>query len=262
MLLAAAAAAPPAPAPAGATGVLVRCATAEADIFVDGDQVGKTPLAEPLPLKAGEHTVRVARLGYSPFIDVFKVKPGQITKLDVELIPISGVLHVSAKTEAPTTPELIKLLPKLPPNARVFIDDKYMGQPPLETELSIGSHNVRVEQGGYAGDTFAVSAVAGQTIEHESLLKLIPYDQNPYGKKAADGTRWYQKWWVWTIGAVGVAAVAAAVIVPIVVLKNNSLCNNVDVCATEMMPSALGSTLTTQAAHLPAAGGAGLVIRF
>ncbi len=252
-------------APAPGTGVLIRCTTDQADIFIDGDQAGKTPLTTPLTLKAGEHTVRVARLGFSPYIDVFRVKPGQVTKLDVELIPISGVLRVNVKSEAPTTPELIKLVPKLPASARVFVDDKYLGQPPIETELSIGSHTVRVERGGYTTDTFTANAVAVQAIEHESLLKMIPYDQNPYGKKAADNTKWYQKWWVWTIAAGGVAAVAVAVIVPIVVIQNGSLCNNVDVCATAMTPMSLTQSLTTGASTSGAAArgsGVGLTIRF
>ena len=220
------------------TGVQVRCATEQADIFIDGDQAGRTPLAEPLPLKAGEHTVRVARLGFTPFIDVFKVKAGQITKLDVELVPISGVLHITTPSEVP--PGVAQ-----PSGAtiRVFVDDKYMGKPPLETELSIGSHTVRIERGGYYPDTFTASAVAGQTVEHEVVWKPLPADQNPYAQKGQAPTKWYQKWWVWTLGAVGVAAIATAVIVPIVVTQNNSLCNKVDVCATPstlmMMPAAL-----------------------
>ena len=235
--------------------MLVRCATDQADIFIDGDQAGRTPANEPIALKAGEHTVRVARLGFTPFIDVFKVRAGQVTKLDVELVPISGVLHVTAKVEeAPTA--------TAQPSGsaiRVFVDEKYMGQPPLDTELSIGSHAVRIERGGYYPDTFTASAVAGQTVDHDSVLKPLPADQNPYAQKGQGQTKWYQKWWVWTLGAVGVAAIATAVIVPIVISQQNSLCNNVDVCATTstlmMAPGPSGTAASS-------AGGAGLTIRF
>ena len=239
------------------TGVLVRCATEKAAIFIDGDQVGQTPLAEPLALKAGEHTIRVARLGFTPFIDVFKIRPGQVTKLDVEIIPISGVLRVTSAEAAPPPPTKDEPTPMA---LRVFVDGKYLGQPPIEVELAIGSHSVRVERPGYYPDSFTVSAVAGQTVEHEVVLKPLPPDQNPYAKKGPAPTKWYQKWWVWTLGAVGVAVIATAVIVPIVVTQQSSLCNNVDVCATaQAMP--LIEPGAAAAASRPAQG-LGLIVRF
>ncbi len=242
------------------TGVLVRCATEKAAIFIDGDQVGQTPLAEPLALKAGEHTIRVARLGFTPFIDVFKIRPGQVTKLEVEIIPISGVLRVTSAEAAPATPPPAAAKDEPKPMAlRVFVDDKYLGQPPVEVELAIGSHSVRIERPGYYPDSFAVNAVAGQTVEHAVVLKPLPPELNPYAKKGPAPTKWYQKWWVWTLGAVGVAVIATAVIVPIVVTQQSSLCNNVDVCATaQAMPLTEPGAATTS----KPAGGLGLTVRF
>jgi len=166
-------------------------------------------------------------------------------------------LHVTTKSEPPSPPEATPAPGAPPTTVRVFVDDKYMGQPPLETELAIGSHTVRIERGGYYPDTFTASAVAGQTVEHEAVLKPLPADQNPYLKKGPPPVKWYQKWWVWTLGAVGVAAIATAVIVPIVVIQNNSLCNNVDVCATASM-------LTVSPAATPAGvpAGAALTLHF
>ena len=246
------------------TGVLVRCATEKADIFIDGEQVGQTPLKEALALKSGEHTIRVARLGFTPFIDVFKVRSGQVTKLEVEIIPISGVLRVTsaaAPEAAPAAPAAAAPAKDEPKQmaARVFVDDKYLGQPPLEVELAIGSHRVRIERGGYYPDNFTASAVAGQTIEHEVVLKPLPPELNPYLNKGPAPTKWYNKWWVWTLGAVGVAVVATAVIVPIVVTQQNSLCNNVDVCATASTMQ-LTEPGVTAASRPP--GGLALTVRF
>lgn len=245
-------------------GVLVRCATEKADIFIDGEQVGQTPLQEALALKSGEHTIRVARLGFTPYIDVFKVRAGQVTKLDVEIIPISGVLHVTAPSEPSAAPEGSPngkgAAPAVAPGKgmviRIFVDEKYLGQPPLETELTIGSHAVRIERGGYYPDRFTFNAVAGETVEHVADLKPLPPDQNPYARKEPPPTKWYQKWWVWTLAAVGVAVIATAVIVPVVVTQNNSLCNNVDVCAT--------ASPMTQGTAAPAAAAPGpvLMLRF
>ena len=55
-------------------------------------------------------------------------------------------------------------------------------------------------------------------------LQELPADQNPYARKPAPPAKWYQKWWVWTAAAAGVAVVAAAIIVP-VVLSNRDLCD-------------------------------------
>jgi len=221
---------PPAAAPAAATpaaaaaksGLSLHCTPNDADIFIDGDSVGKSPIAQVLPLAVGEHTIRVSRPGYAPYIDVFRVKEGQVAKLEVEIVPISGVLHLTSSTAV-----------------RVFVDEKYVGEAPIDSELTVGAHKVRVERGGFYPESFAVSAVAGQVIEKAVDLKPLPADQNPYLQKAPPPQKWYQKWWVWTIGAVGVAAVATAIIVP-VVLSRKDVCDGLDVCVQNVGTTAQG----------------------
>lgn len=196
------------------TGLTLRCNPAQADVFIDGEKLGQTPLSGPQALTAGEHTIRVSRPGYTPFIDVFRVKSGSLTPLEVELIPISGVLRLTVENKA----------------AHVYIDDKYVGDSPVESELTTGAHQVRVELAGHTPDSFSVNAVAGQVIERSLTLKELPADQNPYAVKPAPPPKWYQKWWVWTAAAAGVAVVATAIIVP-VVLSNRDLCDGrLDVC--------------------------------
>lgn len=246
-------AAPPAdgrPASSAGTAVLIRCATEAADVYLDGDLVGKTPLKDPLPMSPGEHTVRVARPGFAPFIDVFKVKPGQTAKLDVELVPIAGVLSIVVGT-LPDPPGLPPGTPA--PAPRVFVDEKYVGQAPIEHEISPGNHSVRIERPGFFPETFQVTAVAGKTIERQPALVALPADQNPYLTKPK--TKWYQKWWVWTIGAVGVAAIATAIIVP-VVLSQRNVCTGVDLCAST------STALVTGAAPATPALAPALTIRF
>jgi len=201
--------------PAGAaSGLSLRCTPHEAEVFVDGESIGRTPLPRVFPLTAGEHTIRVSRPGFTPFVDVFKAKEGQVAKLDVELVPITGVLRLTAEGDA----------------VRVFIDQRYAGDAPVEAELSVGSHKVRVERAGYAPETFAVNAVAGQLIDKAIKLSALPDEQNPYLRKPPAPPKWYQKWWVWTIAAVGAAGVATAIIVPLA-LSRRDVCDGLDVCA-------------------------------
>ncbi|HNG00067.1 MAG TPA: hypothetical protein PK493_22405, partial [Pseudomonadota bacterium] len=93
-----------------------------------------------------------------------------------------------------------------------------------------GNHQVRIERPGYYSETFAIKAEPGKRIDKDVELKPLPADQNPYLVKQPQ-VKWYQKWWVWTIVAVGVVVVATAIIVP-VVLSQQTICKDVDVCTT------------------------------
>ena len=75
-----------------------------------------------------------------------------------------------------------------------------------------------------------ISSEPGKRIDKDVELKPLPADQNPYLVKQPQ-VKWYQKWWVWTIVAVGVVVVATAIIVP-VVLSQQTICKDVDVCTT------------------------------
>lgn len=245
---AAATTAPPTPAaaaPSGSSGVRIQCMTEGAELFLDGELMGQTPFKDVIPLAAGEHTIRVSRLGFTPHIDVFKIKAGQTTRIEVELTPISGVLGITSSSV------------KDGPAVRVFIDDKFFGKAPLETEMPLGNHQVRVERPGYYSESFAVKAEPGKRIDKDVELKPLPADQNPYLVKQPQ-VKWYQKWWVWTIAAVGVAAVATAIIVP-VVLSQRTICKEVDVCTTigtaaiTVQPQSLTQPLTTPSFVAPLA---------
>ena len=219
--------------------------TEGAELFLDGELMGQTPFKDVIPLAAGEHTIRVSRLGFTPHIDVFKIKAGQTTRIEVELTPISGVLGITSSSV------------KDGPAVRVFIDDKFFGKAPLETEMPLGNHQVRVERPGYYSESFAVKAEPGKRIDKDVELKPLPADQNPYLVKQPQ-VKWYQKWWVWTIAAVGVAAVATAIIVP-VVLSQRTICKEVDVCTTigtaalTVQPQSLTQPLTTPSFVAPLA---------
>ncbi len=236
---------PAASVPSGSSGVRIQCPTEGAELFLDGELMGQTPFKDVIPLAAGEHTIRVSRLGFTPHIDVFKIKAGQTTRIEVDLTPISGVLGITSSSV------------KDGPAVRVFIDDKFFGKAPLETEMTLGNHQVRVERPGYYPESFAVKAEPGKRIDKDVDLKPLPADQNPYLVKQPQ-VKWYQKWWVWTIAAVGVAAVATAIIVP-VVLSQRTICKEVDVCTTvgtsalTVQPQSLTQPLTTPAFVAPLA---------
>ncbi len=187
--------------------LVLDAATLGAEVFVDGERVGTTPLPGPVPLSADEHTLKVTKAGFAPHIDVIRVARRKATKVEVELIPVAGVLRVRSTIA----------------EARVFIDGKFVGQAPLETELPVGARAIQVSRGGYKDFFQNVEAVAGQEIELAVVLEELPADINPYKQKAPPPPKWYEKWWVWTVGVVGVGAVVTAVVVPVVLTHRNPI---------------------------------------
>jgi hypothetical protein len=174
-----------------------------AEVFIDGKKVGTTPLP-PMPLSAGEHTIKVMKLGFSPFIDVFSINKKKETKLSVEPVPVAGVIKVTVNVE----------------QAHVFVDGKFIGEAPLTAEMGVGARAVQVSKGGYKDYFQNVDAVAGQEVSIEVALEELPMGLNPYKPTPPPPPKLYEKWWVWTAAAGALAAVVIVVVTPTVVLSN------------------------------------------
>lgn len=186
--------------PQAKTGTLeLQSSTTGAEVDIDGERVGTIPLPGPLTnLTPGEHTIKVTKPGFAPYIDVFKVDRKKPTQVSVELVPVAGVLVVKSNVEA----------------ARVYIDGKYVGEAPLTAEMTVGARAIQVSKGGYKDFFQNVSAVAGQEVDLDVQLAELPVGINPYKPPPPPPPKWYEKWWVWTVGAVGVGVVVTAVVVP------------------------------------------------
>jgi hypothetical protein len=182
-------------------GALVLAGTPEgAEVFVDGEKVGTLPLPGPLSLTAGDHTIKIQKGGFAPLIDVFSVKRKAQTKLDVELVPVAGVVRVRSNVD----------------QAHVFVDGKFACEAPCSAEVAPGQHAIKVSHGGYKDMTENVASVAGQEVALEVKLEELPMGLNPYKPPPPPPPKWYEKWWVWTSGVLVLGAVAVIVAVPLV----------------------------------------------
>jgi len=173
----------------------LNCQTPGAEVFVDGESKGTTPLAGPIALTPGEHTIKVQKPGFAPLIDVFKIQRRQQTKLDVELVPISGAIKVTSNVE----------------KGRVFIDGKFVCEAPCSAEMQVGARAVQVSKGGYKDFFQNVEAVAGEELALDVKMEELPPELNPYKPPPPPPAKWYEKWWVWTAAVGGAAVVATAV---------------------------------------------------
>ena len=165
----------------------------EIDEGTDTAVHGQTPSATPVPLPKGPHTIRVSKEGYLPYSDVFDITAGQVTELEVDMVLYSGKLRVEA-TPAPV---------------QVQVDEKDQGPAPIELDLSIGEHVVRLSKAGFVEEVRRVAIKTGQTADLSVKLLAVAEVQ-----RRAGGDPIYKKWWFWSIAA----AVVAGVVVPTTVL--------------------------------------------
>ena len=178
--------------------------TVGAAVLVDGRKVGEVPLGR-VRLRPGRHTVKLIKPGFTQYIDVIRIRRRRTTKIDIDLLPVAGVLEVRANV----------------PKARVFIDGKFVGLTPLRTEAQAGKRAVRVRKAGYHDFITNTKLMAGQAQQISARLAPMAVGTTPYRPAPPPPPKWYEKWYVWAGAAGGLVAVAIAVIVPIAVLSGN-----------------------------------------
>jgi hypothetical protein len=66
--------------------LFVDCTIKGATVFIDGKNIGLTPLREPLPYGAGRHQIVVDRDGYTRFDQHVSVEKGKVTRVDGYLV--------------------------------------------------------------------------------------------------------------------------------------------------------------------------------
>ncbi len=185
--------------PAGSTGRLVLTSQTEgAEVFVDGELVGKLPLEKPVVLKPGKYTLKITKKGFTEFIDVFTIKARRDTKLDIDLLPFAGVVRITTNV----------------PGSRVFVDGKFVGETPLDAELQPGARTLKLQKGGYRDLTKTLEVVAGQTQNQDLTLEELPLGENPFRPLPPRPPKWYEKWWVWAVLAGGTTVLALTIALP------------------------------------------------
>jgi hypothetical protein len=158
--------------PTAAGRLLVRSTPAGARVFVDGDEVGETPVTMR-EITPGAHTIRVMHDGYVPQerrVVISAVEPA--ASLTFELArPRTAAPAPARVSPAPPTPATPGTLGRYtgalvvesrPAGARVFLDGRPVGTTPVTvTDVDAGEHAVRLELDGFNRWTASVRVVAG-----------------------------------------------------------------------------------------------------
>ncbi len=136
--------------------LVVQAAIKGATVTLDGKEVGKTPL-EPLTVRAGTHLVVVSKLGFLEHSSKVTIKAGATARFIADLLPVSGILKVTANVGA----------------AKVSIDGKVVGDAPGEFELPIGRRAVVVTADGHDQHRQVFSVSPGAIYRVDARLKKL-----------------------------------------------------------------------------------------
>ncbi|NVB81486.1 MAG: PEGA domain-containing protein [Kofleriaceae bacterium] len=122
----------------------------EAQVFIDGANVGKVPVDKKI--SAGEHPVVVRLDGYKQFEQKVRVEAGQSVTVQATLKPVGRLRILST-----------------PAQADVLINGLPAGKTPLDEEVEVGETVVRLEMPGFQAfeQTLTIEGGKTQTLSRE-----------------------------------------------------------------------------------------------
>jgi len=143
----------------GSGRILVRSTPAGATAYLDGKEIGRTPVTLR-DVTRGSHTIRVAREGFSTAerrVSITAARPSQSFTVALERpraarsssAPVAGTGQVSAESR--------------PAGASVFLDGKRVGKTPMVlTNVSEGDHSLAMDLEGFRRWSSPVRVVSGE----------------------------------------------------------------------------------------------------
>jgi hypothetical protein len=111
----------------------VRTTEAGAEIAIDGEPAGTTPLSAPLPIDLGTHTITVTKSGFLPFTKEIEVQGGSTATLDAPLSPDVTTAHLVVVAS---------------PGNAISFDGRVVADGRWESNVPAGPHLIRVTASG------------------------------------------------------------------------------------------------------------------
>jgi hypothetical protein len=120
--------------------VVVVVSEADAQLEIDGHNVGRSPMSKPKRLAAtGGHTLRVSKAGFTHLEQPFTVDSQESKKIDVKLEVEKTVGHVVVREQNGR-------------DVHVFIDGEDQGPAPWEGDLPAGEHVIEGKSARFSSD--------------------------------------------------------------------------------------------------------------
>jgi serine/threonine protein kinase len=131
------------------SGSVIITSTPWAKVFVDNSLVGETPLAAPVVLASGSHTIVFTHPSFEPVVKTVKISRDAQLHIDCNFLASAGFLNCTAN-----------------PWAEIYIDDVYRDTTPLEKAvvLSAGKHDLRFHNPAFQDIRQEITIVAHDTV--------------------------------------------------------------------------------------------------
>jgi hypothetical protein len=173
-----------------------------ADVLVDGEHVGKTPLEATITVPPGTHKVQVRRAGYLPAEREVSLTDGSQTDIVLEptfdktsLSTEGGYLAIAASEKQPI----------------LTVDGDEIGLVTGPVQLPAGPHRLRLESGGFIAAERDVDVPLGQTKTITIIFEPTPETRTAYVSAAES-----RRTWSWVTIGIGAAITAGGVILGVV----------------------------------------------
>ncbi len=137
--------------------IIIDSTPSKASVFIDGNQVGETPLIRH-NLKVADYSAILRKPGCSPKELTWSVKDARPQLITADLASNTGTLSIS------TTP----------PKAALTIDGSPKGVSPFKGQLEQGEYKIRVEFPGHTPCEDTVKVACGQETAKQYTLQILP----------------------------------------------------------------------------------------
>ncbi len=162
----------------------------DATVLVDGVEVGKSPIAQPVTVDVGERTISARKNGFAEASRRVSIAGGKADKVDLALEASQqmGKLVVRANGS---------------PNAVVFLDGTEQGPTPWEGNVTATKHTIEIRARGFVTESRTETIAARSTtvievplradqgrvhVETDKSDSLISVDGHEVGRGTWDGT--------------------------------------------------------------------------
>jgi WD40 repeat protein len=129
----------------------------EAEVFIDRNYVGRTPLE--IEVTAENHTITLTKAEYEEYSTNITVNTGERREITVKLTPKFGYINIQSDKE----------------NAEVYIDGTHVGTTPIvQYKLPVGSHILEIRHPSCKEYTANITVNPGETLTLNVELTLLP----------------------------------------------------------------------------------------
>jgi hypothetical protein len=173
-----------------------------AQVLVDNEQVGKTPLEATITVTPGTHKVQVRRAGYLPAEREVTLTDGSQTDITLEptfdktsLATEGGYLAIAASEKQPI----------------LTVDGDEIGLVTGPVQLPAGPHRLRLESGGFIPAERDVDVPLGRTKTITIVFEPTPETRSAYVSSAES-----RRTWSWVTVGLGAAIAAGGVVLAVI----------------------------------------------